>query len=143
MRRRRARRLLKWVGTALCGLCVLAWAVGLLRPLHYVAGTHSYALGWGSIRILAHRTHVPEDARGWGLQEPDDNRPHVWLTVINHKVSVGVVVPLWMPFVTLAAPTAFLWWRDRRRIPPGHCRKCGYNLTGNVSGVCPECGVGI
>lgn len=20
------------------------------------------------------------------------------------------------------------------------CRKCGYNLTGNVSGVCPECG---
>jgi hypothetical protein len=21
-----------------------------------------------------------------------------------------------------------------------HCRKCGYNLTGNVSGICPECG---
>ena len=29
--------------------------------------------------------------------------------------------------------------RDRR-YPPGHCLKCGYNLTGNVSGVCPECG---
>jgi rubrerythrin len=27
-----------------------------------------------------------------------------------------------------------------RRIPPGHCQRCGYNLTGNVSGVCPECG---
>ena len=24
--------------------------------------------------------------------------------------------------------------------PPGHCENCGYNLTGNVSGVCPECG---
>ena len=24
--------------------------------------------------------------------------------------------------------------------PPGHCRHCGYNLTGNVSGRCPECG---
>jgi DNA-directed RNA polymerase subunit RPC12/RpoP len=24
---------------------------------------------------------------------------------------------------------------------PGlHCRKCGYNLTGNTSGICPECG---
>lgn len=25
----------------------------------------------------------------------------------------------------------------------GHCQKCGYNLTENVSGVCPECGVVI
>ena len=24
--------------------------------------------------------------------------------------------------------------------PPGHCQDCGYDLTGNVSGVCPECG---
>ena len=23
---------------------------------------------------------------------------------------------------------------------PGQCVKCGYNLTGNISGVCPECG---
>jgi len=22
----------------------------------------------------------------------------------------------------------------------GCCKKCGYNLTGNVSGICPECG---
>jgi predicted amidophosphoribosyltransferase len=37
-------------------------------------------------------------------------------------------------------PTAFLWWRGRRPTAVGHCRKCGYNLTGNISGVCPECG---
>ena len=24
-----------------------------------------------------------------------------------------------------------------------HCVKCGYDLTGNVSGVCPECGEGV
>ncbi len=30
---------------------------------------------------------------------------------------------------------------DRRRDHPrGHCRACGYNLRGNVSGVCSECG---
>lgn len=30
--------------------------------------------------------------------------------------------------------------RRATRYPPGHCQTCGYNLTGNVSGICPECG---
>jgi hypothetical protein len=30
--------------------------------------------------------------------------------------------------------------RRRNRPPPGHCRSCRYDLTGNVTGVCPECG---
>ena len=28
----------------------------------------------------------------------------------------------------------------RRRRRTGSCARCGYNLTGNVSGTCPECG---
>jgi hypothetical protein len=36
---------------------------------------------------------------------------------------------------------AFVPRRLRRRpCQLGHCRRCGYDLTGNVSGVCPECG---
>jgi hypothetical protein len=32
-------------------------------------------------------------------------------------------------------------WRWRRQHPRiGFCPNCDYNLTGNVSGVCPECG---
>jgi hypothetical protein len=31
-------------------------------------------------------------------------------------------------------------WREWRRNPLGHCQKCGYYLTGNTSGICPECG---
>ncbi|UCE59849.1 MAG: hypothetical protein JSU63_20695 [Phycisphaerales bacterium] len=39
----------------------------------------------------------------------------------------------------------FGFWRARRMplpsvYPPGHCRKCGYDMTGNLSGNCPECG---
>jgi hypothetical protein len=30
--------------------------------------------------------------------------------------------------------------RLNRRSEPGHCLRCGYDLTGNVSGICPECG---
>lgn len=33
--------------------------------------------------------------------------------------------------------------RRRRRRRRGLCIRCGYNLTGNVSGVCPECGTEI
>ncbi len=54
-------------------------------------------------------------------------------------------LPLWTPLLIFATyPTlAFIRgpvrrWRRRRR---GLCVKCAYNLTGNVSGVCPECGV--
>jgi hypothetical protein len=27
--------------------------------------------------------------------------------------------------------------------PPGHCVTCGYDLTGNTSGTCPECGTAV
>jgi hypothetical protein len=29
---------------------------------------------------------------------------------------------------------------QRQRLAKGQCPHCGYDLTGNVSGVCPECG---
>lgn len=36
----------------------------------------------------------------------------------------------------------FTEWRDEKaKMRPGCCSKCGYDLTGNISGVCPECGL--
>lgn len=32
------------------------------------------------------------------------------------------------------------WLRTPRSSPADDCPACGYNLTGNISGVCPECG---
>ena len=44
------------------------------------------------------------------------------------------------PVMLIGVPFGLLqWWRGYR-YPEGHCVRCGYNLTGNVSGVCPECG---
>jgi len=48
--------------------------------------------------------------------------------------------PIWILVLVTAIPTAWLWHRDRRRIRPGCCLRCGYDLTGNTSGVCSECG---
>jgi len=42
----------------------------------------------------------------------------------------------------LWALTMLIWTGlIRRTRPPRQCRACGYDLTGNESGVCPECGI--
>ena len=58
--------------------------------------------------------------------------------------AVSFASPAWFLFILLASyPTIALIrgplrrWRWRRK---GLCTKCNYNLTGNTSGVCPECG---
>ncbi len=56
---------------------------------------------------------------------------------------ITLVLPGWLVVLLLSAyPVPMLAYGLLRRkpIPPGHCEKCGYNLKGNVSGVCPECG---
>ena len=58
------------------------------------------------------------------------------------------VIPLWLPFLVVAILTIIEWQREIRWLLappplPGHCQRCGYDLTGNVSGVCSECGTPI
>ena len=53
-----------------------------------------------------------------------------------------VLIPFWIPFALGTAGWLVLRRRWRRH-PPGHCTKCGYDLTANVSGVCPECGTKV
>ena len=82
----------------------------------------------------------------------------LWLTRIDqpgprpgglpdYTTNTGGGGTIWIPakygLLLVVPPAVLLWWLDRPRIPPGHCQKCGYDLTGNVSGKCPECGAAI
>ena len=59
---------------------------------------------------------------------------------LNEFSSGPYSIPIWIPFAAVSAPTVAFWLLGRRRPKPGHCRRCAYNLTGNTSGICPECG---
>jgi hypothetical protein len=45
----------------------------------------------------------------------------------------------------LILPAVAVWRRFPRKSPDPvrRCSTCAYNLTGNASGVCPECGIAI
>jgi hypothetical protein len=58
----------------------------------------------------------------------------------------GVSVPLWS-FAALGFLLPLQWvlvvLRHRDRMRFGRCPSCGYSLTGNTSGTCPECGTPV
>ena len=56
----------------------------------------------------------------------------------NGSIVAWLALFLWFGVI----PAALAWYR-RKRTLPGCCLICGYNLTGNLSRICPECGVPI
>jgi hypothetical protein len=82
---------------------------------------------------------------------------YTWIDPCPHGLSASatrgtlvtrqVEMTLWLPLLVflLFPVVAFIRgpvrrWRRRKR---GECVACGYDLTGNVSGICPECGAEI
>jgi hypothetical protein len=55
--------------------------------------------------------------------------------------------PYWIALVVTVLPVSILIVTSRirraSRLRKGQCISCGYDLAGNVSGVCPECGTAV
>jgi len=58
------------------------------------------------------------------------------LFTIRTPIGIPVLVLMLFPGVAFVRGP----YRRHRRRKKGLCLHCGYNLTGNTSGVCPECG---
>lgn len=145
MPRSRTRRIAKWTGRVSCILLLTLLLIGNWWSFWWYGTTGGVELGKGGLHAawwsaelgVAAATPLGWDAdlhafdvRRWSFDylPSGEFQPFGWL-----------MIPLSPILLAIAIPTAWLWHRDRRH-PPGHCRKCGYNLKGNVTGVCSECG---
>ena len=106
--------------------------VGVRWVVQYGTGHGGWTGGTPRPRRPGHhyfRSYIPPDA--------------VWVPR-TRPATHTIAFPMRLPFALFAlAPATYFAagvlrrWRRRQR---GECVACGYNLTGNVSGVCPECG---
>ena len=130
---------------------VLSVAAGVLSLFYLVGLGDRAALNDGAVVFdsespFANVTLVP--LRSWRLPWPALLRKAIVPAVHygpyrDPQRPAGVMhlharLPLWIPAV-LCLLLAPLVRRMQRRSRPGRCA-CGYDLSGNLSGVCPECG---
>ena len=94
----------------------------------------------GGIGFAVFKRPIETRLRLWG-PEPIRWFPTVGVSDPGARRSIAFTafIPFWCLFPLAAIPTVILWRRDRG-FPPGYCQSCGYDLTGNTTGVCSECG---
>jgi len=130
-RSRRLTRLVRWLFAAVLVLSAGLGVANLAGNFAIRAGILSVMVNDGTCRIgVLDGELFPY---GWECEMvPRD-------TYITYYGHIFFITPLWLLWLVALLATIWMWRRDRAR-PPGHCVRCGYDLTGNVSGRCPECG---
>lgn len=115
----------------------------LAVPAERSTGLYVWSHAWQRVFLVGHGIALdsPADRDYYGFRLPKLGT-WTWTSATHPHSLFWIRVPLWLLLLVVGVPTGILFWRDRRS-PPGHCLECGYNLTGNVSGRCPECGTDV
>jgi hypothetical protein len=97
---------------------------------------------WGRVRTRWEYVRAEPDS----IEVPGRFLAKAGIAYWNHKGAIVLLLPVW-PFFALTAILPALWltrrWRTHHRRKHDLCLTCGYDLTANTSGVCPECGAAI
>lgn len=92
--------------------------------------------------LLALRGGVVTTGSGIVELEPDRLQGEVYLPSVRVFYH-GLMLVFGLPLLCWCGMSL---WRCAARMagsPQHACRRCGYDLTGNVSGTCPECGTPV
>jgi hypothetical protein len=147
LRKLRAHAWLRYSGLTSAALVAGVWVLSMCVYVRipYTSG-HALGIGDGSfliesgVDVLTGKAPLTFQAV-WNWQGISAGRSATsWLGWGPRRVSERTSILIWPLAIALGIPTMLLWYPEARRFPPGHCRRCGYDLTGNVSGRCPECG---
>jgi len=82
----------------------------------------------------------------WNLHLPHVFLIRTWHDIPHIEADYYFVLSDWVLVLMFGIPASFLWARYRsrgNRSRAGLCLSCGYDLTGNTSGTCPECGMPV
>ena len=130
---RRLRKFILITGTLLCVLIAAAFAVSgwwwawvAIRNGPFF-GIHAGALEYWS-----------PSPKNWAAGV-ERHEAGLRFALVGRMWTGGFALPLVYPFAAAAIATLLVWRFGAKAVKPGHCR-CGYDLKGNTSGVCPECG---
>jgi len=125
---------LHWSGGGMVFECVPAMIRSIVTP-------PGFRWGVSSSKTDIHYPSPPTNSPRWLMKVIGIG----WGSYLGPYSIRSLIFPAWIPVIlTAVLPTVWLIRpRGSRRPPLGFCQNCGYNLTGNVSGICPECGTAI
>lgn len=120
-RRSYIRTSLKWLGTLLCLLIFFAFVYSTRHGLSWTSPElDQHGVAYGAVWFSWIRDDAPvtewEYAPSPGWDHYINGSPSVfwWPEIGNSSLWWVIGIPLWMPFLIVAAPTALMWFWDRK-----------------------------
>ena len=131
MRPRQCRAVMKWVGAVLCVMLLVAMLASEWRALWLLGSTlnshWSVMVSNGAFAVLSLELPRSSGPSAWEFVfRPLSSRalmwkPALWAYPAGATAAAGwtMVLPLYIPFILLVIPTAWLFFRDRRSVREG------------------------
>lgn len=133
--RRRLKRVVTSILVAILCLLVILWYTTLTTPFYI--RSERYECYVFDCRML-----ITTGPPGFSTFPGTSMRARLIPSITGISPITIVNVPLWMFAAVVGAPVVIRFVRRPSKLIGG-CANCGYDLTGNVSGRCPECGTEV